>query len=121
LFHGCAPQLHLDNAHRLAPVLPSNPLHPQGARLVAAPAGGHAALLQMPRGNLEGVYPRLLVLAAVLGALRGGAYRAAWRLAAAQRVDLNLLVDDRWPAFLSEAPAFVEVGVGPWWGAGLPR
>jgi hypothetical protein len=41
--------------------------------------------------------------------LRSGWYREAWRLAVAQRVDLNLLVDDRWPAFLQEAPAFVEV------------
>jgi elongator complex protein 1 len=82
----------------------------QGARLVAAPAGGHGAVLQMPRGNLETVCPRLLVLAAALGALGAGDYRAAWGLAVAQRLDLNLLVDYRWPAFLGDAAAFVEVG-----------
>lgn len=81
----------------------------QGARLVAAPADGHTAILQMPRGNLEAISPRLLTLASVVGALRAGDYAAAWRLAVGQRIDLNLLVDDRWPAFLEEAPAFVQV------------
>ncbi|KAI8469194.1 MAG: IKI3 family-domain-containing protein [Monoraphidium minutum] len=85
----------------------------QGARLVAAPAGGCRAVLQMPRGNLEAASPRLLVLAAALGALRGGAFREAWRIAAEQRLDLNLLVDDRWPAFLSEAPTLVEAIADP--------
>jgi elongator complex protein 1 len=83
----------------------------QGARLVAAPAGGCQAILQMPRGNLETVSPRLLVLAAILGHLRAGSYQVAWKLAGSQRVDLNVLVDDRWPSFLDQAPAFVQVGL----------
>ena len=84
-----------------------------GARLVAAPAGGHVALLQMPRGNLEAVCPRLLTLTATVGALRAGDYAAAWRLAARQRLDLNLLVDDAWPRFLDAAPAFVAAVAEP--------
>ncbi|GBF99867.1 hypothetical protein Rsub_12507 [Raphidocelis subcapitata] len=85
----------------------------QGARLVAAPAGGAAAVLQLPRGNLETVAPRLLVLSSALGALAARDYRAAWGVAVAQRLDPNLLVDFRWPAFLGEAAAFVEAIADP--------
>ncbi len=42
----------------------------QGGRLVAAPPGGHSAILQMPRGNLETVRPRPLVVAAIAAALQ---------------------------------------------------
>lgn len=58
----------------------------------ACGAGGVGAVLQMPRGNLEGVSPRALVVPAVALALAQGRYKAAWRLATMQRVDLNLLV-----------------------------
>ena len=37
----------------------------KGAMLVAAPQGDVVVILQMPRGNLEAVYPRSLVLPAV--------------------------------------------------------
>ena len=72
-----------------------------------APLGGLAAVLQMPRGNLEAVRPRALVLPALVGALDAGSYGLAWRLAAENRLDLNVLVDHAWPAFLARAPAFV--------------
>ena len=40
-----------------------------GARLVAAPAAGMTAVLQMPRGNLEAICPRPLALEALADAL----------------------------------------------------
>lgn len=40
-----------------------------GSRLVAAPRGADYAVLQLPRGNLETVSPRALVLAALADAL----------------------------------------------------
>lgn len=43
-------------------------------------------LLQMPRGNLEVVKPRMLVLAAMAAALQERQYTAAWELATANRV-----------------------------------
>jgi len=128
----------------------------------------------MPRGNLEGVCPRTLVLAAVASALQERRYAAAWELAITNRVggwaacvcvcacvrvcvhacvhacaracvracmystveasralvahqsfprararaplaqvDLNLLVDWGWPAFLHDAPAFVAAVHAP--------
>jgi elongator complex protein 1 len=69
-----------------------------GAVLVACPSGQGDRLadvpvvLQMPRGNIEGVSPRALVLTALVGALRRRDFAEAWRLATLQRVDLNLLV-----------------------------
>ena len=42
----------------------------QGGKLVACPALGLRAVLQMPRGNLEGVCPRVLVLAGIAAHLQ---------------------------------------------------
>lgn len=39
----------------------------------------------MPRGNLEGIQPRLLVLSAICDALQRRAYGTAWRLAVVNR------------------------------------
>ena len=66
------------------------------------------AVLQMPRGNLETVCPRALVLAAIAEALDQRRYAEAWRLAILNRVDLNLLVDYRWPSILPEMAAFAR-------------
>lgn len=41
----------------------------EGSRIVAAPRGGTVCVLQMPRGNLETVAPRGLVLAALAQSL----------------------------------------------------
>ncbi|KAL6778833.1 hypothetical protein ACKKBF_B04435 [Auxenochlorella protothecoides x Auxenochlorella symbiontica] len=78
-----------------------------GARLVAAPPGSHCAVLCLPRGNLEAVCPRALVLASLAASLAAGDVAAAWALATQQRVDLNLLVDARWPRVLHDAPRFL--------------
>ncbi|KAK2076905.1 hypothetical protein QBZ16_005133 [Prototheca wickerhamii] len=79
-----------------------------GAVLVAAPPGVDRVVLALPRGNLEIVAPRALVLSSLATLLRRGDFRAAWSLAVEQRVDLNLLVDAHWPRFLSRADAFVR-------------
>ena len=80
----------------------------EGARIVAAVPGAVDVVLQMPRGNLETVAPRFLALPAVCAALDGERFAAAAALAARHRVDLNLLVDYRWPRFLTKAEAFVK-------------
>jgi elongator complex protein 1 len=65
-------------------------------------------VLQLPRGNLEAVRPRALVLPEAAAALDAGRYGAAWRVCTADRLDPNLVVDYRWPRFLRQAAAFVE-------------
>ncbi len=51
----------------------------QGALLVAVPPGGVQAVLQMPRGNLEAVRPRALVLPAVAAALDAADFAGGMR------------------------------------------
>ena len=79
-----------------------------GARIVACAPGTTSVVLQMPRGNLETVAPKALVLPAVACALRAGRYKDAYKLAAKQRVDLNLIVDYGWPNFIDATEAFVK-------------
>jgi elongator complex protein 1 len=50
------------------------------------------AHVQMPRGNLEGVSPRALVLAAIAHALVHHDYKTAWILATTHRVSAQGLV-----------------------------
>ena len=84
----------------------------EGAALVAAPPGPSClVVLQMPRGNLETIAPRALVLTAVATALVAGDYAPAAAAVAAHRLDPNLLVDVGWPSFLTGAPAFVAAVV----------
>lgn len=79
-----------------------------GARLVACPADSALVVLQMPRGNLEGVHVRMLTLASVADQLLQRDFCGAVAEALAQRVDLNLLVDFCWPVFLEQSGEFVR-------------
>ncbi|GMH34369.1 hypothetical protein BSKO_02203 [Bryopsis sp. KO-2023] len=79
----------------------------QGSKIIAAPPGGAAVILQMPRGNLETIHPRVLVLCAIVEALNEKQYQEAWELATTNRVDLNIIVDYNWPSFISGAGDFV--------------
>ena len=67
----------------------------RGSRLVGVFHDKPVAVLQMPRGNLEAVYPRALVLGnAMKQILRKEVdFRAAFELLRRQKVDMNLLVD----------------------------
>ncbi|DBA88250.1 hypothetical protein WJX77_011440 [Trebouxia sp. C0004] len=79
----------------------------QGARLLAAPPDGVRVVLQMPRGNLEGICPRVLVLAGIAAHLQVHEYGEAFELTSNNRVDLNVIVDYAWPQFLTHAEDFV--------------
>ncbi|BGP42072.1 Putative elongator complex protein 1 [Rhodotorula kratochvilovae] len=72
----------------------------RGARIVAVVPSATALVLQMPRGNLETVCPRPLVLAVVRAMLDGHRYRAAFLLCRRHRIDLNLLHDHDPRAFV---------------------
>jgi elongator complex protein 1 len=67
-----------------------------------------AVILQMPRGNLETIYPRALVLAGIRRNIRKGEYRAAFLACRAQRVDMNILYDLDPQKFISSASEFVS-------------
>jgi elongator complex protein 1 len=81
----------------------------RGTRLVAILPTQPTAVLQMPRGNLEGVYPRALVLRYVMTKITAGEYGDAFRTMRRQKVDLNLIVDMNPLFFLGRGiSSFVE-------------
>ena len=65
----------------------------RGARLVAVLPGSPSAVIQVPRGNLEGVFPRALVLRFVMKKVASGDYSSAFAMMRKQKVNLNLIVD----------------------------
>jgi len=80
----------------------------EGSLLVACPRHGVDVVLQAPRGNLEIIRPRALVLPAIASALDAGNYRKAWSLATVNRLDLNILADYQWPLILDKVGSFME-------------
>jgi elongator complex protein 1 len=75
----------------------------RGTRLVAVLSQKPAAVLQMPRGNLEIVYPRSLVLRNTMMNIDSRQYKDAFEMMRRHKVDLNLIVDmDPW-YFLEES------------------
>ena len=79
----------------------------RGSRLVTSVANQTAVVLQLPRGNLEIIHPRALVIAKICDFLRGKNYAAAFDLTRKHRVNMNLLVDVDVAAFLRDIPIFV--------------
>ena len=65
----------------------------RGAKLVSVMPTSFAVVLQLPRGNLETVYPRALVLASIRRDVEKQSYRTAFLTCRSQRVDMNILHD----------------------------
>eukprot|EP00288_Rhodomonas_lens_P013321 CAMPEP_0177706240 /NCGR_PEP_ID=MMETSP0484_2-20121128/9121_1 /TAXON_ID=354590 /ORGANISM="Rhodomonas lens, Strain RHODO" /LENGTH=1245 /DNA_ID=CAMNT_0019217691 /DNA_START=54 /DNA_END=3791 /DNA_ORIENTATION=- len=80
----------------------------RGTVLVGAARGGHKVVLALPRGNLEVVMPRVLVLHTVCATLDKGEFEPALRLMRAQKVDMNLTHDHNPAAFLQALPTLVR-------------
>lgn len=80
----------------------------RGSELVAAVPHDSRTILQMPRGNLEAIQPRVLSLCIVGRLLDAHAYRQAFDLLRKQRINLNLLVDHAPADFLLHIGAFVR-------------
>ncbi|KAJ2079072.1 putative elongator complex protein 1 [Coemansia sp. RSA 988] len=84
----------------------------RGAVIVVTPTapekeGSDWVVLQMPRGNIETVRPRALVLAAVRHMLRLRYYRSALLACRRNRIDMNFLCDYRPEAFMEDVAEFV--------------
>ncbi|KAK8843352.1 hypothetical protein IAR55_007009 [Kwoniella newhampshirensis] len=79
----------------------------RGAVIVAACESSMSLVLQMPRGNLETVYPRALVLAVVKQDVLAGAYRTAYLTCRKHRLDLNILYDLDPANFMANLKDFV--------------
>ena len=67
-----------------------------------------ALVMQMPRGNLETIYPRALVLAGIRDSINRKKYKKAFLACRKQRVDMNILHDHLPQQFLSNVGLFID-------------
>lgn len=67
-----------------------------------------AVTLQMPRGNIETIYPRALVLAGIRTFIDRKNYRSALLACRSQMVDMNILHDYAPEQFMGNIPLFVD-------------
>lgn len=80
----------------------------RGSRIVTVVPSTMSLILQMPRGNLETLCPRPLVIEVVLRDLDARRYRSAFLACRKHRIDLNLLFDYNPSAFLGDIGEFVS-------------
>ncbi|KAK4242087.1 IKI3 family-domain-containing protein [Achaetomium macrosporum] len=80
----------------------------RGARLVTAIPTKMSLVLQMPRGNLETIYPRAMVLAGIRRLVEQKDYGSAFVTCRTQRVDMNILFDHRPEQFLENVGLFLD-------------
>jgi elongator complex protein 1 len=80
----------------------------RGALLVLAVPETSGVVLQMPRGNLETINPRAMVLASLRQHLNALEYRAAYALCRRHRIDLNILHDHAPELFIQTIGKFVK-------------
>ncbi|KAJ3033897.1 hypothetical protein HDV00_005666 [Rhizophlyctis rosea] len=80
----------------------------RGSKIVIAVPGSIALVLQMPRGNLETIYPRALILSTVRTAFANLDFRTAFLLCRKHRIDMNLLVDLDRERFMTNVETFVR-------------
>jgi elongator complex protein 1 len=82
-----------------------------GCVIVSLPEQSVDVIMQAPRGNLEIIRPRALVLPATIQALESHEYDKAWSLATVNRLDLNILAAHSWPSLMDNVESFMD-GVG---------
>lgn len=80
----------------------------RGAKLVTVIPSAYSLVLQMPRGNLETIYPRALVLAGIRASINEKNYKKAFKICRVQRVDLNILHDYAPEQFMQDIELFVK-------------
>ncbi|KAF2155672.1 IkappaB kinase complex, IKAP component [Myriangium duriaei CBS 260.36] len=80
----------------------------RGGRLVTVMPSTYSLVLQMPRGNLETIYPRALVLAGIRKAIIAKNYRKAFFACRNHRVDMNILHDYSPTQFMDCVSLFVD-------------
>ncbi|KAF9432452.1 hypothetical protein BGZ76_010790 [Entomortierella beljakovae] len=80
----------------------------RGSKIVLALPYSVNLVLQMPRGNLETVAPRAMVLSVTRDALDKSDYKTAFLTCRKHRIDLNLLYDHNPKAFMENVAEFVK-------------
>ena len=67
-----------------------------------------ALVMQMPRGNLETIHPRALVLAGIRDSINNKKLKKAFFACRNHRVDMNILHDHAPQQFISNVSLFIE-------------
>ncbi|KAH6897475.1 IKI3 family-domain-containing protein [Thelonectria olida] len=80
----------------------------RGSRLVTAIPTNMSIVLQMPRGNLETIFPRALVVAGIRDLIDEKNYARAFAYCRTQRVDMNILYDHQPDQFLANVELFLD-------------
>ena len=80
----------------------------RGAKIVTIIPLSFALVLQMPRGNLETIYPRALVLAGIRQCIVERNYKKAFLACRKYRVDMNILHDHASTDFIRHVDLFVD-------------
>ncbi|KJZ78807.1 hypothetical protein HIM_01580 [Hirsutella minnesotensis 3608] len=80
----------------------------RGSRLVTAIPTNMSIVLQMPRGNLETIYPRAMVVAGIRSLIEEKDYARAFSYCRTQRVDMNIIHDHQPAQFLANVGLFLD-------------
>ena len=80
----------------------------RGAKLVTVIPSTSALVLQMPRGNLETIYPRALILPLIRKSINDSKYKKAFLACRNHRVDMNILYDHAPEKFLQNVGLFID-------------
>lgn len=80
----------------------------RGSRLVTAIPTTMSIVLQMPRGNLETIFPRAMVVAGIRNLIDELNYARAFTYCRTQRVDMNILYDHKPEQFLANVGVFLD-------------
>ncbi|QUC22981.1 uncharacterized protein UV8b_07222 [Ustilaginoidea virens] len=80
----------------------------RGSRLVVAIPTNMSIVLQMPRGNVETVFPRAMVVAGIRSLIEERNYSRAFSYCRTQRVDMNILYDHQPAQFLANVGSFLN-------------
>ncbi|KAI9454947.1 IkappaB kinase complex IKAP component [Russula earlei] len=80
----------------------------RGSRIVTAIPSIMSLVLQMPRGNLETVNPRPMVMTTISADIDAGNYRKAFLACRKHRIDLNVIVDRNPDLFRERLSSFIE-------------
>jgi len=80
----------------------------RGSKLVTVMPSVPAVVLQAPRGNLETVSPRALVLASVRQSIEKKNFRSAFLTCRTHRIDMNILHTHDPDLFMASIPLFIQ-------------
>ncbi|RDA92560.1 hypothetical protein CP533_0920 [Ophiocordyceps camponoti-saundersi (nom. inval.)] len=80
----------------------------RGSRLVVAMPTNMSLVLQMPRGNVETIFPRAMVVSGIRSLIDEKNYARAFFYCRTQRVDMNILYDHRPEQFLASVTQFLD-------------